>query len=110
MAVFAGAEQAVAAALDALDALDGVEVAGHRPQLRVGVHVGHPRRLGGDYLGADVNIAARVMDAAKGGELLVTDAVVENTDCSGFEVKKRRWFRAKGAPRELQVYSLARSG
>jgi adenylate cyclase len=56
-----------------------------------------------------VNIAARVMDAAKGGELLVTGAVVDNTDCSGFEIKKRRWFRAKGAPRELQVYSLARS-
>ena len=109
MAVFAGAEQAVAAALAALDALEGVEVAGHRPQLRVGVHVGHPRRLGGDYLGTDVNIAARVMDAARGGELLVTDAVVANTDCTGFDVKKRRWFRAKGAPRELQVYSLARS-
>ena len=108
MAVFADAGEAVAAALDALDGLEEVEVAGHRPELRAGVHVGHPRRLGGDYLGTDVNIAARVMDAAKGGELLVTDAVVENTDCSGFEIKKRRWFRAKGTPRELDVFSLAR--
>jgi adenylate cyclase len=110
MAVFAAAEEAVGAALDALDGLESVEVAGHRPQLRAGVHVGHPRRLGGDYLGADVNIAARVMDAAKGGELLVTDAVVANSDWSGFELKKRRWFRAKGAPRELQVFSVARAG
>jgi adenylate cyclase len=108
MAVFASCEGAVAAALAIHERLEGVEVCGHRPQLRAGVHVGHPRRMGGDYLGRDVNIAARVMDAAKGGELLVTDAVIDQTDCSGFAVKKRRWFRAKGAPRELQVYSLAR--
>ncbi|HEX2088242.1 MAG TPA: adenylate/guanylate cyclase domain-containing protein [Solirubrobacteraceae bacterium] len=110
MAVFGTADDAVAAALDMLDRLEGVEVCGHRPQLRTGIHVGHPRRLGGDYLGADVNIAARVMDAAKGGELLVSEAVVDRADCSAFELKKRRWFRAKGTPRELQVYSLQRAG
>ena len=110
MAVFGTAGDAVAAALAMQEGLGEVEVCGHQPQLRTGVHVGHPRRLGGDYLGTDVNIAARVMDAAKGGELLVSDAVIEQTDCSGFEVKKRRWFRAKGAPRELQVYSLQRAG
>jgi adenylate cyclase len=107
MAVFGSCADAVAAALAMQQRLADVEVCGHRPSLRTGVHVGHPRRLGGDYLGADVNIAARIMDAAKGGELLVSDAVIEQTDCSGYEVKKRRWFRAKGAPRELQVYSLA---
>ena len=110
MAVFGTAGDAIGCALDALEGLADVEVCGHNPQLRAGVHVGHPRRLGGDYLGADVNIAARVMDAAKGGELLVTDAVVEKADCSAFELKKRRWFRAKGAPRELDVFSLGRSG
>jgi adenylate cyclase len=110
MAVFPGAQDAIAAALAMQEQLAGVEVCGHRPQLRVGVHVGHPRRLGGDYLGRDVNIAARITDAAKGGELLVSDAVIEHADCTGFEVKKRRWFRAKGAPRELQVYSLQRTG
>ena len=31
----------------------------------------------------DVNIAARIMDAAKGGELLVSEAVDRATDCSG---------------------------
>jgi adenylate cyclase len=46
------------------------------------------------------------MDAAKGGELLVSGAVVEQIDCSDLDVKKRRWFRAKGAPRELDVYSV----
>jgi adenylate cyclase len=106
MAVFASAGDAVAAALAMHEGLREVEVCGHRPQLRTGVHVGHPRRMGGDYLGADVNIAARIMDAAKGGELLVSEPVVQQIDAGGFEVKKRRWFRAKGAPRELNVYSL----
>jgi len=109
MAVFGNAEDAVAAALTMHEGLADVEVCGHRPQLRAGIHLGNPRRLGGDYLGADVNIAARIMDAAKGGELLVSEAVVDATDCTGFDVKKRRWFRAKGAPRELQVFSLARA-
>ncbi|HEV2812081.1 MAG TPA: adenylate/guanylate cyclase domain-containing protein [Solirubrobacteraceae bacterium] len=109
MAVFASAQDAIGAGLAMQEGLAEVEVCGHRPQLRAGVHVGRPRRMGGDYLGADVNIAARITDAAKGGELLVSDAVVEQTDCTGFELKKRRWFRAKGAPRELQVYSLQRA-
>lgn len=107
MAVFGAAGDAVAAALAIHERLEGVEVCGHRPQLRAGVHVGHPRRMGGDYLGTDVNVAARVMDAAKGGELLVTDAVVAHLDEGAFELKKRRWFRAKGTPRELDVFSVA---
>ena len=106
MAVFATAQEAIAAAFVMHERLADVEVCGHRPQLRVGVHIGHPRRVGGDYLGRDVNIAARITDAAKGGELLVSDAVIEHADCSELEVKRRRWFRAKGAPRELQVYAL----
>ncbi len=108
MAVFGTAEAAVSAALRSHAELEGVEVCGHRPLLRAGVHVGHPRRLGGDYLGTDVNVAARVMDAAKGGELLVTDAVVAQLDEDAYELKRRRWFRAKGTPREIEVYSVRR--
>src|SRR3954452_23847503 len=60
MAAFARPEQAIEAALDGLDGLEHIEVAGHRPRMRAGVHTGRPRRLGGDYLGVDVNIAARI--------------------------------------------------
>src|SRR4051812_42431240 len=60
MAVFEDAGQAIEAAHAAARALEHVEVDGHRPQLRAGVHAGRPRRLGGDYFGIDVNIAARV--------------------------------------------------
>ena len=75
MAVFPDAEEAVAAAVEARDAARDVAVGDHSARLRAGVHVGRPRMLGGDYLGVDVNVAARVAAAAGPGEVLVTDSV-----------------------------------
>jgi adenylate cyclase len=68
------------------------------------VHVGRPRRLGGDYLGVDVNVAARVAAAASGGEVLVTGPARERLAPDAFQLRRRR-FRAKGAPKELEVYA-----
>src|SRR5699024_11199114 len=78
----------------------------YRPQLRVGLHRGTPRRVGGDYLGVDVNIAARVADAAAGGEILISGSALAELDHEQYRVRRRRRFRAKGAPRELEVYSI----
>ena len=75
-----------------------------------GVHFGKPRTLGGDYLGVDVNIAARVAGAASGGEVLVSEAACERIDESSLRVKRRRFFRAKGAPSDLKVFAVARDG
>jgi adenylate cyclase len=104
MAVFDDVEPAVAAADEAVRAVGGVRMGDHRPSLRAGVHVGTPRKLGGDYYGIDVNIAARVAAAAEAGEVLVSDAVRERLD--GHEFRRRLFFSAKGAPRDLRVYSL----
>jgi adenylate cyclase len=65
------------------------------------VHVGRPRRLGGDYLGVDVNIAARVMDAAKGGEVLVSEEACR--DLPAEERGRSRRLRADGIPKGLRV-------
>ena len=65
MAVFAHPGAGVEAALAMQAGLADVEVDGHRPRLRAGLHRGVPRQLGGDYLGTDVNIAARVSAAAR---------------------------------------------
>ena len=70
--------------------------------------MGRPRRLGGDYLGIDVNIAARVAAAAAGDEVLVSGPACERLGDGAFDVRRRRRFRAKGAPKELEVYAVER--
>jgi adenylate cyclase len=106
MAVFGGAPEAVQAALDLQAELRGIEIAGHRPELRAGVHVGRPRKIGNDYLGVDVNVAARVGDAAKRGEVLVSDSARGELETDAFELGRKRRLKAAGAPRELFVYAV----
>jgi adenylate cyclase len=105
MAVFADTAGALEAALEACRKVAEIDVAGHRPALRAGVHHGRPRRLGGDYLGVDVNIAARVAAAASGGEVLITEAAGGRLPAGVFDLRQKRRFRAKGAPKDLQVFA-----
>lgn len=48
-----------------------------RPAARIGIHHGGVLYRDGDYFGRDVNLTARVVARARGGEVLVTDAVLE---------------------------------
>ncbi|EME18302.1 adenylate cyclase [Rhodococcus triatomae BKS 15-14] len=59
MAVFPRPDRALDAAFAARDALALVDRAGRRQRMRVGVHTGVPRQVGDDWLGVDVNVAAR---------------------------------------------------
>ena len=106
MAVFDEPQDAVSAACVVRDDVAEIEVDGYRPQLRAGVHLGRPRKIGGDYLGVDVNIAARVADAAGGGQVLVSGAACERLEDDAFRCKKVRRFKAKGAPKGLEVFSV----
>lgn len=106
MAVFDDPQRAVEAALDAQAALDGVEVEGHRPRMRVGLHHGMPRRVGGDYLGVDVNIAARVAEQAKAGEVLVSQPTYELLE--GLSGGRPKRLKAQGAPRDMRVVAVSR--
>jgi adenylate cyclase len=108
MAAFDEPAGAVAAALQAGDAVSALHSGDYRPRMRAGIHMGRPRRLGDDYLGTDVNIAARVAEAAAGGEVLISDSVRERLDEQGLKLKRRR-FKAKGAPSELNVYAVRRA-
>jgi adenylate cyclase len=107
MAAFWDAPNAAAAAFAAHERIGAIEVEGYRPRLRTGIHLGRPRKLGGDYFGIDVNIAARLADAAKPDEILVSDRALETLDPAAVESIKRR-FRAKGAPRDLAAYAVTR--
>jgi adenylate cyclase len=48
-----------------------------RPEPRIGVHWGTTLYRDGDYFGRDVNLTSRVVARARGGEVLVTDSVVD---------------------------------
>jgi adenylate cyclase len=105
MAVFDEPEEAVAAALESRDAVAALDIGGHRPRMRAGVHVGRPRMLGGDYLGVDVNVAARVAAAAGPGEVLVSDTVCDKLPENAR--LKRKWrFSGKGTPAQLKVFAV----
>lgn len=109
MAAFWDAPNAIDAVFVASERIASIEVDGYRPRLRAGIHLGRPRKLGGDYLGVDVNIAARLVEAAKPGEILVSGRALETLEPGAVEAKRRR-FSAKGAPKELNAYALKRPG
>lgn len=115
MAVFGDPVTAVAAVLAARDAVKTVEVKGYTPRIRVGLHTGRPQRLGADWLGVDVNIAARVMERAVRGGVMISGPtlnLIEAADLEALGVTPRRvrkqMFAAKpsGVPADLAMYQL----
>jgi len=120
MAVFADPATAVRAVLQALDAVKTVEVGGYTPMMRAGIHTGRPQRIGSDWLGVDVNVAARVMDRATRGGLVVSNVTLagisdEDFEALGITVKRvrKQLFSAKvpGVPDDLVMYWVkARKG
>ncbi|GAA3966785.1 adenylate/guanylate cyclase domain-containing protein [Gordonia caeni] len=105
MAVFVDGREAIEAAHEATDAVSAIRLASYRPALRAGVHTGAPRAVGDDFLGVDVNIAARVCAAAGAGEVYASAPTLELAGTDGYVVRRKR-FRAKGVPKELQVFRV----
>jgi adenylate cyclase len=106
MAVFDDPADGLAAIRDARERLADIRADGYEPVIRAGMHVGCPREIGGDYLGVDVNVAARIAESARGNELLVSGKVVEKLDGEGGNARRKRLFRGKGVPKDLTIYAL----
>jgi adenylate cyclase len=106
MAAFPSAQDGLDAVFEARERLDEVQAPGYAPRIRAGMHLGTPKRLGDDYLGVDVNVAARVADEASAGDLLVSGQALEALDADRLKVKKKLLFRAKGVPDDITVYSV----
>src|SRR4051794_31738288 len=106
MAVFGDPGPALDALLEARERLSDVQADGYTPRFRAGIHVGKPRKLGGDYFGVDVNIAARLAEQASPDEGLVSDAALRELETEELKVKKKRRFKVKGVPDDLQAYSI----
>lgn len=115
MAVFRDPAVAVGAVLIAKEALKSVEVSGYTPRMRVGIHTGRPQRLAADRLGVDVNIAARVMERATKGGVMVSGTTLDliaqsELDSLGVVARRSRrpMFSSKitGIPPDLAIYRL----
>jgi adenylate cyclase len=106
MAVFGEPGDALDALLDARERLSEVSADGYEPRFRAGIHVGKPRKLGGDYFGVDVNVAARLAEQASPDEVLVSDTALRDLETEDLKVKKKRRFKVKGVPDDLQAYSI----
>jgi len=75
---FAHAEDAVTAMRDVLVALDDAPVS-----VRVGIHTGMPALDPPKYVGLDVHRAARIMDSAHGGQIVLSRETVVALDGHG---------------------------
>ena len=81
--------------------------------MRAGIHTGRPQRIGSDWLGIDVNIAARVMDRATRGGLVVSQTTLDRIADGDFEALgvttkrvRKQLFSAKiaGVPDDFAMY------
>ena len=115
MAVFGDPTIAVRAVLAAKEALKSVEVAGFTPRMRVGIHTGRPQRMAADWLGVDVNIAARVMERGTKGGIMVSSSTLDlipqsELDALGVVAKRARKpvfaHKPAGMPANLAIYRL----
>src|SRR5688500_18177641 len=95
---FARAAAALAAADAGQRALDGGPV-----RVRIGVHTGEPTLTGEGYVGADVHLAARVMGAGHGGQVLVSEATARLVEA---ELRDLGEHRLKDIERPVRLFQL----
>ena len=108
MATFPTSQLGFEAVQEARARLRDVTVEGHTPRLRAALHTGRPRSLGGDYLGVDVNIAARLCEKAGSDEVLVSDTALAGLDPELVQTRRKKTFALstpKGVPPGMVVYA-----
>jgi adenylate cyclase len=104
MFYFATAQSAVEAAVDMVAA---VAEAGMAPA-HVGIHAGPVIFREGDYYGHTVNVAARIGDFARPGEILVSQDVVDRMDSESVALSAIGPVELKGLGEALPLYVAER--
>jgi adenylate cyclase len=74
------------------------------PPAHVGIHAGPVVFQEGDYFGRTVNIAARIADYARPGEVLVSQEVVDAVDGGAVTFTEIGPVELKGVPETLRLY------
>lgn len=106
--VFSRASDAVLAVAEGQRAL-----AATRVRVRIGVHTGEPSRTADGYVGADLHRGARIMAAANGGQVLVSQVTREllaDNELNGLALRDLGEYRLKDLTRPQRLYQLVGSG
>ena len=93
--------------LAALEMVDGVGEVG-LPPAHVGLHAGPVLFQEGDYFGRTVNIASRIAEYARPGEVLVTQEVVEESQGSGCRFTRIGPVELKGVGGAVELHAAHR--
>jgi adenylate cyclase len=80
--------------------LDGVRV-----PVRIGIHAGNAKAEAGDFFGRTVVLAARIANAAKGGEILMSEAVQVGLG-GAFALEGARSLTLKGLEGDQLAFSV----
>ena len=94
--------------LAALEMVEGVATRA-LPPARVGIHAGPVVFQEGDYFGRTVNVAARIAEYARPGEVLVTQDVVDASDGTPVTFTEIGPVELKGVSGTLRLH-MARRG
>jgi len=94
-----------------LASLEMVEAVGRQglPPAHVGIHAGPVVFQDGDYFGRTVNLAARIGDYARPGEVLVSQEVVDAADGGPVAFTEVGPVELKGVPGTLRLHIAHRS-
>jgi predicted ATPase/class 3 adenylate cyclase len=107
LAAFLSVSDALQCVTDLARTIDAAIDRGELPlRLRVGVHAGEIITENGDVHGTVVNLAARVVDRAEGGEILVTDTVRQIAVGSHHAFTSLGEVTLKGIPDPIRLYRV----
>jgi len=113
-AVFPSAPSAVLATADAQRALAEAQSTWPHPlRVRMGLHTGEARLSGRDYIGLDVNRAARIAAAAHGGQVLLSQAAAApliGQTLNGLRVRDLGEHRLRDLPGAEHLFQLVIEG
>src|SRR5207237_8815715 len=106
MFYFPDPSQAVLAALDMVEGVTGEAI----PPAHMGIHTGPVVFQEGDYFGRTVNIAARIAEYARPGEVLVSQEVVDAAHGTPVSFTEIGPGGLKGVSGTLSLHTRRRGG
>jgi adenylate cyclase len=93
----------------ALEMVAGAEEAG-LPPAHVGLHAGPVVFQEGDYYGQTVNVAARIADYARAGEVIVSQEVVDESAGAALAFREVGPVELKGVTGAMHLFAASRPG